>query len=241
MEAGSPVERINVTFDGDWMAFMTKSPITSYDNDGRLEMYRYNAATRSIICVSCRVDGEPPTSDAKGSINGLFLTNDGRTFFSTTEALVDRDTDGVMSAYEYVDGRPQLISSGTEPEEGTGNQPIGLLGVTADGVNAYITTTQTLTPQDENGAFYKIYDARSQGGFSFEKPQAPCAAADECHGDGAPTPAPPRIGSSADLGDRGNFPAKKKKKKTCKKKGKKGKKGKKCAKKAHKKKKGAGR
>jgi hypothetical protein len=212
MEGGRPAERINVAFNGDWMAFMTRSPITAYDNEDFLMMYRFNAATRSIICVSCRVDGEPPTTDAKGSVNGLFLTNDGRTFFSTTEAMVDRDTDGVSSAYEYVDGRPQLISSGTEGEEGTEFEPIGLLGVTADGVNAFFTTTQTLTPQDENGAFYKIYDARSQGGFPYEPPPAPCAAADECHGEGAPTPAPPRIGSSADLGDRGNFSNKEKKK-----------------------------
>ena len=212
MEGGRPADRINVSFDGEWMAFMTKSPITAYDNDEHLMMYRFNAQDRSIICVSCRVDGEPPTADARGAINGLFLTNDGRTFFTTTEAMVDRDTDGVASAYEYVDGRPQLISSGTEGEEGTDFEPIGLIGVTADGVNAFFATTQTLTPQDENGAFYKIYDARSQGGFPFEPPPAPCAAADECHGEGASVPAPPRIGSSADLGDRGNFSSQKKKK-----------------------------
>jgi phosphodiesterase/alkaline phosphatase D-like protein len=211
MEGSRPAERINVSFDGDWMAFMTRSPITAYDNDEHLMMYRFNAQTRSIICVSCRVDGEPPTEDARGSVNGLFLTNDGRTFFTTPEAMVDRDTDGVASAYEYVDGRPQLISSGTEGEEGTEYEPIGLVGVTADGVNAFFATTQTLTPQDENGAFYKIYDARSQGGFPFEPPPAPCAAADECHGEGASVPAPPRIGSSADLGDRGNFSSQQKK------------------------------
>ncbi len=205
MEGGRPAERINVGFNGDWMAFMTKSPITAYDNAEFSEMYRYNAQARSIVCVSCRVDGAPPTADAKGSIDGLFLTNDGRTFFSTPEALVNRDTDGVSDSYEYVDGRPQLISTGAEAEEGTEYEPIGIVGVTADGVNAFFTTTQTLVGQDENGAFYKIYDARSQGGFNYEKQPAPCAAADECHGEGAPAPQPPRIGSSANLGGRGNF------------------------------------
>ena len=66
LESGRPVERINVSFEGDWMAFMTRSPITSYDNDEHLEMYRFNAQARSIICVSCRVDGNrpPPTPGA---------------------------------------------------------------------------------------------------------------------------------------------------------------------------------
>jgi hypothetical protein len=206
MEGGRPADRINVAFNGDWMAFVTKSPITAYDNADHSEMYRYNAQKRSIVCVSCRVDGLPPTSDTKGSINGLFLTDDGRTFFSTPEPLVNRDTDGVADSYEFVNGRPQLISNGAETEESKNRyQPIGFLGVTADGANAFFTTTQTLVGQDENGAFFKIYDARVNGGFPFDKPAAPCAAADECHGAGNPAPAAPRIGSSAELGGRGNF------------------------------------
>ena len=41
------------------------------------------------------------------------MTNDGRTFFSTLDPLVPRDTDKLRDIYEYVEGRAQLISSGT--------------------------------------------------------------------------------------------------------------------------------
>jgi hypothetical protein len=208
---GQPIERINVSFDGNWMAFLTKSPITAYDNADLSEMYRFNAVDRSIVCVSCRPDGKPPTSNVLGSFNGYFMTTDGRTFFSTQEALVNRDADGVSDTYEYTGGRPHLISNGAETGNGNVLSPIGLIGVTADGQDAFFSTYQTLVGQDENGPLYKIYDARVNGGFPFQRPPAPCAAADECHGEGAPVPARPVIGSTANLGQRGNFTAKRKK------------------------------
>ena len=45
--------------------------------------------------------------------DGLFITDDGRTFFSTTESLVPQDTNEGEDVYEFVDGRPQLITPGT--------------------------------------------------------------------------------------------------------------------------------
>lgn len=214
LEGGRPAERMNVSFDGRWMALLTRSQLTAYDNATHAEMYRYHPETRSIVCVSCRPDGEPPTSDALASFNGYFLTTDGRTFFSTEEPLVDRDADGVSDTYEYVQGRPQLISNGAEDSVQAANtnefNPIGLMGVTADGENVFFSTFTTLVGQDENGPFYKIYDARVNGGFPYQRPPAPCAAADECHGEGNPTPAPPVIGSATNLRDRGNFTSSKK-------------------------------
>ena len=55
--------------------------------------------------MSCLPNGAPPTSDVWASSNGIFMTNDGRTFFSTSDALVPRDTDGLRDIYEYVEGR----------------------------------------------------------------------------------------------------------------------------------------
>ena len=52
----------------------------------------YDPATEQVTCASCRPDGLAPVSDVKGSQNGLFLTNDGRVFFSTLDPLVSRDT-----------------------------------------------------------------------------------------------------------------------------------------------------
>jgi hypothetical protein len=152
------------------------------------------------------------------------MSDDGRTFFSTTEALVPFDTDGIRDVYEYVNGRPQLISSGTAQQDTWGGglliyppMTTGLEGVSADGVDAYFSTFDTLTPQDHNGEFIKIYDARTGGGFPVEEPPPPCKAADECHGAGSATPASPQVGTGANLGSTGNVAAPKKKPKKCKK------------------------
>ena len=56
--------------------------------------------------------------------------------------------------------RCELISTGTSPFDSS------LLGVSADGTDAYFFTRDTLVPSDENGSRVKIYDARAGGGFA---------------------------------------------------------------------------
>jgi hypothetical protein len=144
------------------------------------------------------------------------MADDGRTFFSTRDALVPFDTDGIRDVYEYVNGRPQLISSGTAQQDTWGGgllvyppMTTGLEGVSADGIDVYFSTFDTLTSQDKNGEFIKIYDARSGGGFPLGEPPPPCKAADECHGAGSTTPAAPQVGTTAGLGSTGNVKPKK--------------------------------
>jgi len=246
------VERINVSPDGVHMAFITKTRLTGYDNAGKSEMYHYDPAARAIKCVSCRPDGKPPISDVEGSSNGLFMSYDGRTFWSTSDSLTPRDANQNIDVYEFVEGRPQLITTGTSDDAGTNFQRPGLVGVTADGIDVFFATFQTLVPQDENGEQLKFYTARSNGGFPPPPLSPPCQAADECHGDVPAAPALPEIASTAPLGNGGNWPSAKqgkKKKSKCKQrkatKGKnatKSKKAKKCrSKKQQKKKKGNGR
>jgi hypothetical protein len=198
--------RINVSADGKFMAFVTKTKIDAYENAGHAEMYRYDPAARTMLCVSCKPDGSSPSSDVEGSQNGNFMTEDGRAFFSTEDALVPRDANGIRDVYEYVGGRAQLITTGTGDTEGAGgfDTTIGLVGVSADGTDAFVSTYETLVAQDENGPFLKFYDARVNGGFPFNKPPAPCAAADECHGEGSSSPVVPTIGTGAGLGAGGN-------------------------------------
>src|SRR6202040_3354400 len=107
------VVRMQVSPDGVHMAFVTNSEVTQYHNAGHLEMYVYNAVTRRHVCASCIPNGEPPTSDVHGRQDGLFMTNDGRVFCSTNDALVHVDTNQAQDIYEDVDGHPQLISPGT--------------------------------------------------------------------------------------------------------------------------------
>jgi hypothetical protein len=204
-DSGGEGTRIDVSADGKFMAFVTKTKIGAYENDGHAEMYRYDPQERTLLCVSCKPDGSSPTSDVEGSQNGNFMTEDGRAFFSTEDALVPRDANGIRDVYEYVGGRAQLITTGTGDNEGTGkNNKVGLVGVSADGTDAFVSTYETLVGQDENGPFLKFYDARVNGGFPFNKPAAPCAAADECHGEGSSSPVAPTIGTGAGLGAGGN-------------------------------------
>ena len=107
------------------------------------------------------------------------MTNDGRTFFTTEDALVHADTNDAQDVYEYVDGRPQLITAGHRRDPRSGRRhllgcsnPPGLVGVSADGTDVYFSTYDTLVRQDHNGLFLKFYDARAGGGFP-----APRAAA----------------------------------------------------------------
>ena len=142
------------------MAFLTASQVTSYENLEYAEMYTYDPAAEEIICVSCGRNGLPPSSNVWASADGIFMSNDGRAFFSTSDALVPQDTDGVRDVYEYVDGRAQLISSGTSAKDEAPGIALGiredlfkadLVSVSADGVNVYFGSFDTLVGQDTNG------------------------------------------------------------------------------------------
>jgi hypothetical protein len=203
----APITRIQVSPNGSHMAFLTASQVTSYQNAGFQEMYSFDPANDRVVCVSCQPDGTPPSSDVRASQVGLFMTDDGRTFFSTSDALAQQDTNALRDVYEYVDGRPQLISSGTANiDERSGRNVAGLAGVSANGVDVYFSTFDTLVPQDHNGPFYKFYDARTNGGFLFDPPAAPCEAADECHGESSSQPTAPPVVSDEALGNGGNLP-----------------------------------
>jgi len=205
----SEATRMDVSPDGGHMTFITASQITGYDNKGYTELYSFTPATGRVVCDSCAPNGESPTSNVYGSQNGLFMTDDGRAFFFTENALVPQDTNQAEDVYEFVDGRPQLITSGTGPSfihyGVVGEQTIpGLIGVSANGTDVYFGTTEVLVGQDLNGQEMKIYDARTDGGIPFVSPTPPCAAADECHGSGNAPLAGPSNGTGAPLGSGGN-------------------------------------
>jgi hypothetical protein len=200
------IDRIQISPDGEHAGFLTRARLTAYDNEGFEEMYRYTPSTGSLTCVSCLPSGAPPTSDVEASKNGPFMSNDGRLFFSTADPLVPADADpySIPDVYEYTGGRAQLISSGTSsngkaPGGGAAfvAETLGLESVSSSGQDVFFSTTDTLVPQDANGNYTKIYDARTNGGFEVADKPTPCVAADECHGVGAPTPATLQIGTGS--------------------------------------------
>ena len=197
------IQRIQATPDGKYMAFSTGSSLTDYNTGGNAQMYRYGAENGQLVCASCRPDNQLPVSGVLGSQNGLFLANDGRVFYSTSDPLVPRDTNQAQDVYEYTEGKPQLITTGSgtgvEAYLGGQNQP-GLVNVSANGTDVYFASVDTLVTQDHNGSSIKIYDARTGGGFPAEREEPGCVAADECHGAGASPPPLPADRTSAGFG-----------------------------------------
>ena len=217
--ASGPVARMQVTPDGSHMALITGSHLTGYDSGQYGEMYRFDPDANRLTCVSCRPDGKPPVFEVFASQNGLFLTDDGRAFFSTEDPLVPRDTNKSEDVYEYSEGKPWLISTGLGPSlKGTVGfvgilTRTGLVSVSANGTDVYFASIDTLVSQDHNGSALKIYDARTGGGFPAERIPPNCAAADECHGSVSNPPALPPDRTSANLGAPKKPPAHKHKRK----------------------------
>lgn len=198
---------------GKWNApqyehFETNDPSTSSCGFACRELYVYSLdgstpTEPDLLCASCdlaaprspgvtKVDNVVGQGLSQGRIRqGHVLSEDGRyAFFSTDEALVPQDTNGVSDAYEYDthNGAYHLLSSGTS------EFPSYFEEMSADGKNAYILTRQRLLGWDNDGA-YDVYDVRVDGGFPEPPPppHAPCEG-ESCHGSEAPPP-PASIGS----------------------------------------------
>lgn len=190
--AAPPRAGFQLSPNGDDAVFPSTRSLTGYENDQRAQIYRYDSGTDTVNCASCSPAGQRSTGDASLPAHGLSVTNDGRVFFDSTEGLVDRDLNEKKDAYEWspTDGT-QLISTGTAALGAS------LLGVSADGTDAYFFTREKLVSGDNNGSHVKVYDARSFGGFPFVPPPVPCKASDECHGPGSVAPRTPEIGTEA--------------------------------------------
>lgn len=192
-----------VTSDGRYMAFMGSGAIASGgakpligDNGGHQELYLYDAVADQLRCVSCPASG-PATADASvipsvttiSPTNNLpgtrpsFLASDGRVFFSTTQALVPEDVNGVSDVYEFdpATGSVKLLSSGT------GSDGAGFVGASASGNDVFFVTRQQLVQADRDG-YADLYDARVGGGFADQPPAPPPCDGDACQGAVAPPP-----------------------------------------------------
>jgi hypothetical protein len=171
-----------VTPDGRFGAFSSTLPLTGYDNADFSEVFRYDTQGDALECVSCNPTNARAEGGSALTTNGLSLTDDGRVFFNSSDALAPRDLDSRQDAYEWADATPQLISTGSSPFASS------LLGASADGRDADFFTRDALVPQDQNGSLVRVYDARTGGGFPFVPAPVLCKASDECHGPGSQDP-----------------------------------------------------
>jgi hypothetical protein len=177
----------------------------SYDSAGYRMLYRYDSGHGELTCVSCIPTEARPSSDAALPSHGSGITDSGRAFFNSMDALVPRDSNRKLDAYEWAPFDPNWEEHPGNCEVPTGCQAListgyssyasSLLGVSNDGTDAFFFTREILVNDDHNGQTMKIYDARSGGGF-FKLPQSPqCSASDECHGPGSQAVVPPAIGT----------------------------------------------
>jgi hypothetical protein len=152
-----------------------------------------------------------------------YLSNSGRLFFDSGDALVPQDVNGTEDVYEYEPpgvgdctsasatfsersgGCVGLISAGTSAEES------GFMEASEDGGDVFFLTYSKLAPQDYDNSL-DIYDAHECSTaapcFPAAVPQPPaCTTAEACRA--APTPQPAAFGapSSATFSGAGNVVA----------------------------------
>jgi hypothetical protein len=209
------------------LLFTSDSQLTSYDNQGYSELYRYSIATNMLACVSCDPSGAPPVSTAllqnirttsvsptPAAIEPRNLSaNGGRVFFQTVDSLRPGDTNGVQDVYEWEqdgEGSCTSESSAFVPSNAgcvlpisTGLSPTSsyFAGASVDGNDVFFFTDQQLVVQDKD-TNVDVYDARVDGGIAAQNEgnATPCEG-EECRPQLAGMPPFPASASNQLLGE----------------------------------------
>lgn len=218
------------TPDGRFFLFASTHSLTGYDttavnpvkckttthggaeNGHCSELYRYDSANGSLICVSCDPSGARPVSnalfadstprDGAAGANRALSDDGSYAFFDTADPLVPQDDNGVRDVYEWHEGRVSLISSGHDPF------PSYYLSSSPDGANVFFGTHARLVPQDTDTAG-DVYDAR------ICTPSDPCLKPPpgdtaQCEGDAcqiAPPLPPAQVPATLTTASSGNLAA----------------------------------
>ncbi len=199
------------------------------------EVYLYDASNGRVVCASCNPTGARPTGGlytvgaeywAAARVPGWtgpprgfgssalrqprYLSDSGRLFFDSADALVAQDVDGTEDVYEYepsgvggcgsssatfVSGSAgclNLVSAGTSPARSE------LLDASETGGDVFFITQSRLAPQDYDTA-YDVYDAHectsSAPCLPVSVQPPPCQTESSCRA--APTPQPALYGAPA--------------------------------------------
>ncbi len=205
-----------VTPDGRYMAIMAAGAVVSGgahpiigDGANHTELYLYDSMTDQVRCVSCPASGSA-TADAgvipdvstnfpQLSLPGVqpsYLAADGRVFFSTTQALVPQDVNGVSDVYEFDPATESVSLVST----GTGADGAAFVDASQSGSDVFLVTRQRLVAADQDD-YIDLYDARLGGGFpDASNPPAACVG-DACQGAVTPPPSDLSPGSVGLAGD----------------------------------------
>jgi hypothetical protein len=223
LAAATVPDASHTTADGRFIVFESRANLTGQNSAQAREVYRYDSAVGTLLCLSCNPTLSESTAGAQlkssgnaSPINNHILiahvvSNGQMVFFETSEALVARDSNGVQDVYEWeaagVGGcmRPEgclsLISLGR------GSSPSYLYGTGADGRDVFFLTRDSLVPGAQSGAL-AVYTARINGGFPTMVQPSPCQL-DACQ-QGPPPASVPGLPSSATVVGPGNVQPRKK-------------------------------
>jgi hypothetical protein len=172
--------RAQMTPDGRYLLFVTANKLDAGDQDnGAKDVYRYDAATHSIVRVSASVTGGGGNAsgfDASIPAKSAVSADGSTVIFDTAEALSPSDADGVDDVYGWRDGQVSSISAGGG----------SALGVSLSGHDLFFLTAVQVLGSDRD-ANTDIYDARLGGGFTPAQTAPPCSG-DECRGQRSQAP-----------------------------------------------------
>ncbi len=207
--------------DGHILVFESRAELSEEDADGnRLDVYRYDAATEALECLSCAPDSSPSEPDAGPfdvSAHGeaddplpfgtdfaerwRWVSEDGETAaFASPQGLLPGDLDGTRHFYLRKSGTlsqlPGLpFGNAAAPPEAFG--PF----LSHDGSTVAFVTPSALLPQDGDTTA-DVYVARASGGFP-EPPSPQLCQGEECRSQ--PSSAPQLSGAgTAVLNGAGN-------------------------------------
>ncbi len=199
------------TPNGEFLLFTSGGVANEPRGTGHNELYLYDNATESVVCVTCGTGVAPEQGEVVAPTTFLRtgdevpvlrqLSNNGqKVFFQTTAHLVPQDANSTETVFGLSDGHPGLDvyeweaagSGGCELPQGCtymlssgeSSGPSSFLGASTDGSNVFFATPAQLVPQDTD-EFDDIYDARVEGGFAPPAESIPCLS---CQGVGSPPP-----------------------------------------------------
>lgn len=171
-------------------------------------VYRYDIENEVLDCVSCRDDGAAPlgaSGEPGRTAAGLLELNryqprmaadDGTVFFTSRDALVADDRNGLDDAYAWTkDSGSRLLSRATPGKRSR------FVDASADGSVVFLASRDRLanTDQDDEDDIYATFAGAGIGDDTRPPVVAPCSGAD-CRGVFPGSPTPPTPGTERPAG-----------------------------------------
>jgi hypothetical protein len=227
--AGAEVSVARMSTDGSVVVFTTSSSLPGgFNSGGFKQIYRYDAPTHTLGCVSCAPAGVTPTGSAEmsplqanegnellkygrtGMVDERGVSSDGsRIFFDTPDPLVPQDsnTGSFVTTHGEVERQGRDVYAWENGvvyliSSGKSTHSAFFLDNSESGGDVFFATTEALTPGHTDGG-YAVYDARvPQPGDSPPATAVPCEGS-VCQGPpSVPSPlTPPASATFSGLGN----------------------------------------